>query len=118
VTKDEVQTEGYSLYTIKTSKYNLYLHKIGGHSVEAKDHSYKLQWKSKPDQYAHRKRVNLQNKIDKAKFLLSYGYLICQALDHKYDMCNRQATCNTKSKNLRNSPLGSKQTKKANYLCF
>jgi len=39
---------------------------IEGHSVEAEDHSYKLQWKCKSHQYANRKRVNLQNKIDKA----------------------------------------------------
>jgi hypothetical protein len=57
---------------------------INGHSVKAKDHSYKLQWKCKPHKYANRKRVNLQNKIDKEKFILSKnGFLICHVLDDK-----------------------------------
>jgi hypothetical protein len=50
---------------------------------KGKDHSYKLKWKCKPRKYANRNRVNLQNKIDRAKFILSNGFLICHVLDDK-----------------------------------
>jgi hypothetical protein len=57
--------------------------KFPTYNWRAEDHSYKLQWKCKPHKYENRNRVNLQNKIDKAKFILSKGFLICHVLYDK-----------------------------------